>query len=468
MKILLLNPPPKNEKDNVHVDAVLSRHSGARVKTNYLLPPIGLMYIGAILRREGFNVSLLDSMAEKKRYEEILDKTNRYDIVICPIATSNCRDVYDFLKSLRVKYRIVTGTHASYFWKDILERGIAEIVITGEPEFSVLETVKAIASNGDFTDIRGISYIKDGKVVRNPDMPLIQDLDALPFPDRDLIKNSNYWTSFFPKDNFTILLTARGCPARCTFCTTHHYYNYTYRVRSAENVVEELKEIKRKYGIKSFGFWDDTFTIKKERTIKICELMIKERLSMKWTCLSRADTVDLETLRIMKKAGCMQIQYGVETGVQEILNNVRKGITIQKIEKTINEAKQVGIEQTLFFMIGNKGENKETVRKTVEFAKRLDPEYVSFNIATPFPGSALYEEIKDVEGLDMHKFDTLTAPISLCELSVEELNKSVKNAYREFYFRPKYIIKTFLRTMKRPNTFFPVLRAGYETARMVM
>jgi len=230
-------------------------------------------------------------------------------------------------------------------------RSVAELVLA-EADFVAYWSIpkwRSLAEGGKgVEEVRGISY-REGKEVRhNPEQPLLEDVDKFPFPARDLLPNEKYSAPFARHVPFGLILTARGCPFRCVYCATRGYYGNSWRARSVENVIAELKEMVERYRIRDIGFWDDTFTVNKKRVIEICRRIIGEKLKIGWICLARVDTVDPEILSWMKKAGCYQIQYGVESGDEEILRNLGKNTTVAQIKRAFQWSREAGIEVNLF------------------------------------------------------------------------------------------------------------------------
>jgi len=297
-------------------------------------------------------------------------------------------------------------------------------------------------------------------VIHNPDQPLLKDIDRLPFPARDLLPNERYSAPFARHVPFGLIITARGCPFQCVYCATRGYYGNTWRPRGVENVINELKEMVEIYGLKDIGFWDDTFTINRKRVIAICQRIIEEKLNIQWICLSRVDTVDPEILSWMKKAGCYQIQFGVESGDEEVLRRLGKNITIGQIKSAFQWSREAGIESAAFFMLGNPGETEKSVRKTINLALELPATYASFNINTPYPGCELFDQIKDQLDGDWNHFDAKHASYQ-SGFDKKGLEKYIREAYRRFYYRPKYLFKSLLK-VRSPGDLSRHIKAAWD------
>jgi radical SAM superfamily enzyme YgiQ (UPF0313 family) len=299
----------------------------------------------------------------------------------------------------------------------------------------------------------GIAFRKNGKVKVNPDYPLIKNLDELPIPDRTFLpKGIDYFNPIVKKMPYTTMFTSRGCPGKCTFCSSPTFYGRRIRYRSAETVLAEIEEIAR-LGYKEIFFRDEIFTVSKKRVYAVCEGILKRRIKISWICSSRIGAVDYEMMRIMKKAGCHMLRLGVETGVQDLLDNVKKGITIEQTRKTLLWANRVGIDTHAHMMIGMPGETRETLKKTFRFIIDIDPTIVTFGICTPYPGTPLFDNLKTAhpEIGDGTQSDLSTLHTKsfynehFTSLTEEELQKFIRLAYRKFYLRPGYILKWLFR-----------------------
>ncbi len=460
-----MNPIEEGQTYAVDVDPVISRHTGGKTKIG-MFPPLGMTYIAAVLRTYGIPVSILDPVPQRVTFSQALAVARNFDVIMITLAASNAPGSYRFFSYLQDKVRIFMGTHATALSEYILRQGFCDIIIRGEPEYSVLETVQNLSS---LDGVLGISYRKNGQIVANPDRPLIEDLDALPFPARDLIDNSRYRIVAFPNKPVALVLTSRGCPFECTFCATNLFYKRRRRVRSPENVVREVEEIVNNYGIDHIFFIDDTFTIGEERIIHLCRLLQAQKLNIKWICLGRVDTVTEPMLRAMKEAGCAEIIYGIESASPVVLERTRKKITREQMEVAVTLTRKFGICVSLFFMFGNSGDTLESIRETAWLARALKPQFASFNIATPDPGTPVFEELKDMlQEETFESFDRLNTNVSMCGLSPQQLRKELIRAYLLFYARPTYWV-TLLRYMLNDPLHAPVmLKIFYRQARNVL
>jgi len=288
---------------------------------------------------------------------------------------------------------------------------------------------------------------KKGKTIINTGFPeLISDLDKLPFPNRQAVPYKKYYSIISRYPVSTTLLTSRGCPYHCTFC--YQFMGRNYRYRSVTNIIEEIEEC-LKLGIKEFFFFDETFTINRERVLAICDEIIDRKLDISWEIRARVNTVDREMLIKLKKAGCERIQFGVETSTPEILKLLKKGITIDQVRNAFKMANKVGLTTFADFMIGLPTETREQILRTIEFSKELKPAYAQFSVTTPFPATELYE-LGFKKGLYTEDYwrDFARNPrkefiprVWEESLSREELISLLNYAYKRFYLRPGYILR---------------------------
>jgi len=461
--LLLIPPQPKGV--SVQADAVLARCAGVYSKTDYHIPPLGLCYIAGILRENGFSVSVIDCPAGNISEREALVriKAIRPDFIIISPGTSALTNDLDFIKRLGDEGLAFTsigcGTHLTVLPEDGLSGGL-DYIVRGEPEMTTLELISALKSGKDLSKVKGISYLKNGEVINNERRKLIENLDTLPLPARDLISDFYYEPPYSGGGRFTIMTVSRGCPYPCTYCATSSYYGRKVRFRSVDNVLDEIREIKMKYDI--IGFWDDTFTLKRKYVIELMKRIVSENLTVPFLCMSRIDTVDGEMLSYMKRAGCRLILYGVESASQRVLDILNKKTKVDGVEKVFDMTRDAGIETAGFFMIGTPGETRREIIETIELAHHLDPDYVSFNITTPYPGSELYKKYKHI----FKKWEDFDARHSMDE-DGKVLEGYIDRAYRSFYFRLSYILRRLAKTQSKAGLLV-LFRAGFDVLNRYM
>ncbi|WP_066500554.1 B12-binding domain-containing radical SAM protein [Abyssisolibacter fermentans] len=362
--------------------------------------PLGLLYLASYCREKGYNPYIIDLGIypnREKRKEAVIKFIKENNPKVIGIS-SYTADYNEFRYISRVCKNtspstpvLFGGPHATFTYKESLETNPIDIVIRFEGEIILIEVLDYyLRSKGDLSQIEGIAYIEDGDVKVTKKKKFIQNLDILPYPARDLIDLDRYLSS-------GIMLSSRGCIGRCIFCTAAAMSGSTQRVRSVENIIGEVLEMYYKYKIKHLNFVDDTFTVYKERNIEFCRRLKELNLGITFDCESRVDCVDEELLKEMKAAGCVGIQFGVESGDQFVLNKINKGIDLEQVRKAVKLANKVGIEHIFCgFMIGHPEDTKESIERTIDFMMELKAKGVALgvSITTPFPGTYLYKNLQ--------------------------------------------------------------------------
>jgi anaerobic magnesium-protoporphyrin IX monomethyl ester cyclase len=357
--------------------------------------PLGLLYLGKVLKQSGYNVRLLDctflnSIEEaKEEIKALMPKTVGISSKIT--LTKYVIEFINYSKKLGIP-TIVGGPDASLRPIKYINLG-ADYVVVGEGEETTKELLFKIINNEEVSNVKGIVYKKNGQLISTPPRPFIRNLDSLGSPDRSLIDIYEYRDVWLEDHGFAMatVMTSRGCPYACNYCSNPIApFGRRYTYRSAKNVVDELEELIVKYGFDRIWFADDVFTINRERTIALCKEILNRGLKFKWSCLTRADRVDEEMLKLMKKAGCEQIFYGLESGAQEMLDAMNRNMKVETMRKGLLTTKKVGIRIHTFVVVGYPGERYEYLLKTLDFMKEILPDEYSFTIAYPLPGTKLY------------------------------------------------------------------------------
>jgi radical SAM superfamily enzyme YgiQ (UPF0313 family) len=426
------------------------------------LPPLGIASVAAMLEKHGFFVKILDAAVEKLTIQQtaqaILKENPKVLGLSCLTMTfEKCKKIATEIKKKNKKILIVIGGHhASIEPEKIMKNNCFDLLAFGEAETTILEILqkfkknkKLLENKKQLSSIQGIVFRDGKKIIKTNARAPIENLDSLPWPARHLLPMKKYLplANQYKRKPVTNIIAIRGCPFECTYCSSHSMFGRKIRFRSPENVTAEIKHLIEKYGIKELSFWDDTLTINKQWLEKLCDLIIKNKLDITWSCYGRVNTVDLQLLKKMKKAGCWNIFYGLESGNQELLEIIKKRTTLGQIKNAIKWTKQAGIESRGSFMIALPGETPEMAHKTIQFAIDLDLDYAQFCITTPFPGTELFETAKKFGKLEkkLSKYN-IWEPVFIPfgyknKKQIEEINKE---AFRRFYFRPKYIIKRLL------------------------
>lgn len=471
MRVLVLNPPSQNN-ESISRDLIYGCWCHGKRVASIQPPPLNLMYIATILKNEGHSVKLLDALAEKKRPNDIKGIASNFDIVI--IASSNTTFLYDvhvikILKEINPNLIcIFCGPHTTVYPKKALEKKEIDYGVHGEYEWTIKELVNKLSKHEDIRDVLGISYRKGKQTIVTQNRPFIENLDELPIPDRRMIRPDLYFNPLAKRKAFTTALTSRGCIGRCIFCTSPAFYGKKYRLRSAENVLKELEYLV-KLGYKDILFRDEIFTAHRKRLEDICHGIIDRKLNIVWASNARIGTLNEDLLRLMKRAGCYCIWFGVESGSQQILDNIKKDIKVEMIEHTFKMARKVGIETHAHLMFGNPGETKETLRQSIDFLKKIKADTMDIGILTPFPGTELFDSISekanlgDGTQLDIDNVHTKTFFNEyICDLKNKDIEDAILIAYKEFYLRPSYIFHRFFK-IRSFTDFVNNVKSGFYT-----
>jgi anaerobic magnesium-protoporphyrin IX monomethyl ester cyclase len=459
--ILLVNPPVLNP--------------GKTKKLRALSPPLGLLSLAAYVEQKGISVQVIDLALEPEKIDSLKTKSREPQSLVGITSTTNtigsALTVAETIKRNDTgAFIVMGGPHPSVLPDDVVKHSQVDCAVIGEGESILLELFNRHNENDEWHSTPGIAYMNDGKVVVNPPGKLLADLDDLSFPARHLVPFKKYKSSpiHYKRSPSTAVITSRGCPFKCTFCS-NPVHGRKIRFRSPENIVAELKHLKSEYGIRDFNLFDDTFTVNRNRVINVCELMIKEKLDLTWSCGSRVDTIDPDVLKIMKRAGCWFISFGIESGSERLRKLIKKGITEKQIFTAFRYCKEAGIESRAFFMLGLPTETEQESEATISFARKLDPDFMQFSLTVPYPGSEIYDQAL-AEGWfppEWEKFQTYPEdePVYVpAGRSGKELRELQNRAFKSIYFRPAYILKrlTKLRSWaelrKYVSSFFELLK----------
>ena len=456
MKVFFVNPPFKSEYGKFSRE----NRSPAVTRSGTLYYPLWLIYAAAACEKDGFEVEFLDAPAKPmnndETYEYIKSHANGTKLFVINTSTPSIVNDTDYGDKIKELYPdafvMLVGTHPSALPEETLKNSKnVDAVARREYDYIVREAAEAIRDGRDPFLTNGLTYRKNNEIKSNPDMSFITNMDEIPFLAEFVKKHLNYKDYFFAAAAYPEMqiFTGRGCMARCNFCVypqTMHGHNY--RMRSAENVVAELEFIAENFpDVKEIVFEDDTFTIIKDRVIQICNLMIEKGLNkrFRWLCNARVN-LDYETMVIMKKAGCHLIIPGIESGSDEILKNIHKGTTLKQVHQYISDAKKAKLAVHACYMVGNKGETRETMQQTLELALKLNTDTAQFYPLLPFPGTEAYMWAKSngyINGTysDYVKEDgTINSLLELPNLSSKEMVEFCDNARKKYYMRPRYIL----------------------------
>ena len=467
MKVFFVNPSFKADYGRFSRE----NRSPTVTRSGTLYYPLWLIYAAAVCEKDGFEVEFLDApagtMTQSQQFSYIKEHGDGTKLFVVNTSTPsivNDTECADRLKDMYPDaFVMLVGTHPSALPDETLEnsRNI-DAVVRHEYDYIVRDVARALRDGDSPYSVKGLTYRISGDISSNPDMPYITDLDEIPFLSEFVYRHLNYRDYFFAAGRYPEIqmFTGRGCMARCNFCVyPQTMHGHQYRMRSPENVVLELEYISRTFpDVKEIVFEDDTFTMKRDRVLEICRLMMEKDLHkrFRWLCNARVN-LDLETMKAMKRAGCHLIIPGIESGSQEILNNIRKGTTIKQVRSYVENAKKAGLQIHACYMVGNKGETKETMQETLRLALELDTDTAQFYPLLPFPGTEAYFWAKEngyIRGgyTDYVKEDgTINCLLELPGLSGEELVQFCDEARKKYYMRPKYIMHRIIMGIKDPS-----------------
>lgn len=459
MRILLINPPDD-----------LEFFLGKGKNFVPVFEPLGLLYISAVCKQRGYSVSVIDAFAEKLSSKCLKEEISKIqpEVIGFTSFTSNGSVIYELGKWVKKEYPDITvifgNVHASVYAEAYLKNKCCDIIVHGEGEGPILKILEVLEKKQkDFSMISSISFLKNGNFITTSGSCFVEDLSLLPLPDRNALKKELYNIPlisnmpYFGKKNSVgkHMFTSRGCPFSCVFCVIHN--KRKQRFNSVINVVNEMEILLNDYSADYIFIMDSIFISNKKRVMDICKEIKGRRLNFKWGCEGHVNFVDDELVKEMESAGCNDMAFGIESGVQRILDNVQKGTRLESIENAVNMVKKnTKIKVSGLFIIGLPGETYKDSLQTIEFSKRLPLDMAQFSILTPFPGSPLFLELKEKGEIDTGiredgSIDTsvwlrYSAYISYTShnpiwvtpgLSARALKKLQKMAFRKFYLRPK-------------------------------
>lgn len=456
MKVFFINPPFKAEYGKF----ARENRSAAITRSGTLYYPLWLIYAAAVCEKDGFEVEFLDAPAKPMDYDEafeiVASRGGGTKLFVVDTSTPSIVSDTQFADALKKLYPdafvMLVGTHPSALPEETLQNSeLVDAVAMREFDYIVRDVAHALRDGGDPTSVAGLAWCNHQRnVTVNPAYPLITNLDEIPFAADFVKRHLSYKDYFFSAAAYPEIqmFTGRGCPARCTFCVyPQTMHGHKYRLRTPENVVAEFQYIVDNFpDVKEVVIEDDTFTINKKRVVEICELLIERGLNkrLRWLCNARVN-LDYETMVKMKEAGCHLIIPGIESGSQEILNNIRKGTKIKQVERYIADARKAKLMVHACYMVGNRGETRETMQQTLDLALRLNTDTAQFYPLLPFPGTEAYNWAKEngyIKGSysDYVQEDgTINSLLELPNLSADEMVAFCDNARKRYYLRPRYI-----------------------------
>lgn len=445
MKVLLIYPP-QYVAHEANPQAWLD-HQG-------MYPPLGILYLAAYLKQHSSHeVAVLDMTVEgidPSKLREVAS-AGKFDVVGITAATMNFPGVIACIRTVREacpSARIVLGgPHPTFYPEETARLPGVNYVVVGQGILVFKELLDRMGQ-GEEPVLPGLVPHSGPEDERSREYQTV-DLHTVPFPDRTLIQNEKYYSIVTRKRPMTCMITSQGCPYRCAFCCTPRFGGV--RMRSPEHVLKEVEACAR-LGIREIMFWDEVFTLNRDRAVEIADRIAAAHLGITWDIRTRVDLVDRDLLRRFRRAGCIRIQYGIESGSDRTLGVLNKGFTVAQARQAVALTREAGIPVSAGFMLGSPGENEEDIRKTVDFAREINPDYVQFTVTTPTPFTDLYDAALNRGSRRDYLREYARNPQGKAKLNFwneqftdEELIRLRNYAYRRFYFRPRYILKSLLR-----------------------
>ncbi|MBD3196463.1 MAG: radical SAM protein [Candidatus Lokiarchaeota archaeon] len=443
--------------------------------------PLGILYIGTILKDNGFRVEILDAAAKRFTNEDTMNwiKEIKPDIIGISCLTISFLPTIELVKLIKNYNPLITVVLGHYHPTMVSERIIQkygqyiDYCIRGEGEYVFLKLCEFLDNRDDKypLDLKGLTFRgRNNKIIKTPDAPLIYDLDEIPFPDRKLIDFDYKWSFSgieFSNSNLTSVVSSRGCPFSCTYCACSNFAKHRFRPRSSENIVEELLYLEEQ-GYEQITFVDDNFTLQPKRTIKVCELIKKEKIDISWHTDSRVDRLSQNMLTWMKKSGCKSLWFGFESANQRILDLYQKNTKVSQFDTAIKKSRKANIELIIgLFMLGGPTETLEEVKNTINYAIRSDIDLPFFNVVEIWPGIQMWDEyisqglinpsdvvlaqVNDIKK-PVERWETTTRVLDLSDSSREkyEILNEIQSAYERFFSlnRLNTLLKTSLRVLR--------------------
>lgn len=442
---------------SINYNYVLTRHY-------YKLPSLGIGYIAAVLRRNNYDVQIIDRVITMENLPRLRDEivSQNPDVVGFYSISETFKTIVQVLKLIKEKSsKIITmvgGPHVYGLPDKIMDYNCIDYAIRGEAEKSFLELLESNFNPAEFENIPGLIY-RDGRTHKVNALALVEDLDSLPLPARDLYPDiNNYHPSILAYKRLPAsgIISSRGCAYRCIFCHSGKGH-FKLRFHSAEYVLDEIRHLKHEFGVKELIFFDDTFLINRQRAMQICEGIINEKLDVTWSCNARVNNLNKNMLKTLKRAGCWLVQIGVESGNQDILKTIKKDISLRQVADACRLAYNAGLEVKAYFILGHPKETPQTLDDTIKFMAKLPAHYASINFMTPLPGTELWDSAEKYGSMNKDNLEAINylsdrpafIPFGLTE---GFLTNKLKEAYLKFYLNPKTILR-HIRTLRRKEDF---------------
>ncbi len=461
--VLLINPP-----QNAELKTLLELHG----------PPMASMYLAGYARAKGYTPKILDLDMENMTKDQVVSYVSSISprVIGMTAFTSTVNVAYRLLDAIKRAVpnalTIIGGPHVTFLPDEALSQEGVDAAALGEGEETLADVIGAYESGKGLDEVRGIAYKREGKMKLNPPRPMIENLDQVPFPARDLVSYERYrWQGVLEAP----IMTTRGCTFRCQYCSSSEMMGRRYRTRSVQNVIEEIKEVQEKYHVRDIEFIDDTFTLNMKRASQVMKAIVEEKLDIRLSLSSRVNTINEDLMRDLKNGGTTNMYFGVESGSQRVLDLMQKGIKLEQATAAVNLAKKYSVGVLCSYIIGFPGETPEEMDQTIKFSVKLNSDYAQFSILTPFPGTPIYYDL-DRKGLIATKdwsLYTVLHPLIKYEAfgySANFVAKKLTDAYRAFYLRlgyltrRRYMFPLIMKTIRRSFKLARMMAKGYDKA----
>ena len=457
MKTLFL-VPGNSLQQNVVRDVLYGGWCSGKLIGGGTVPPLSLLSVATVARAAGLDIVFVDALGEGISLEQTCERADGCDVVVVLTSFMTFAEDMKVLEALKQRRRdlrvVLFGALPTFLPEVCLAKDAVSVLVQREPEYAVRDLLLAWEKGSPWQEIPGLAFRENGNSRINPPYPFIKSLDEIPWPDRTLLPPGvDYYNPLVKQYPYTTMLTSRGCPSKCTYCTAPFFMGGRLRVCSAEPVIEDMTLAYRQ-GYKTIYFRDETFCAFKKRNIQICETLLSKGIRVRWIANAIAGELDHDYLALMKRAGLYCIKFGVETGNEEILKLVNKRTSLEKMREDFALCRKLRISTHAHCMLGMPGETRETIEQTFRFIREIRPTTVTYSVCSPYPGTPLFDQVHErfpdvvdttVDDLALQNLHISSRYNELfTSLSNEEIEAAVQEGYRRFYTRPGYILRSFL------------------------
>ncbi len=467
--MLLINPP-----------VTLEERYGAFASVGSQAPPLGLCYLAAMARKNNYDVQILDAPALDMDLQQTISEISKIKTRLIGITATTCSiirasELAKAIKESNIHAKIVLGgAHISALpERTFQEFGEFDIGVINEGEYTILDILARDKDGAALDDVSGIVY-RDGEEIKlTKPRGLIENLDDLPFPALDMLPDLIKYYKPAPHSYYQLpsatLMTSRGCNGKCTFCA-RPFMGEIYRSNSAEYTLDMIDHLVKQYGARDIMFYDDNFLLDRKRVNTICDEILRRKYNITWSCLARTDVTPKDFYATIRKAGCWQIAYGIESGDQTILNNMKKQVKVERVYEMIKQANSVGINTRGYFMIGCPGETPETIETTIRLLRKSELMDFHVTFCTPMPGAELFDNADEYGEFDCDwKKLGFWEPVFIPHgITKEQLMAGHRRMFRKFYLRPHVILRYIIKVITKPSILVHIVRAGLDVLKYSM